>query len=182
MTITAPRGKLIPTTGAAPLLNVVSPFTCGEIVEINSPASQTIYGCDHPSTTSKTKYALFNGDGATTVFTVPATMNALDTTNAAGQTPANQLRAVCLVNGAPLVRVGSDAAPAAGQFRCTTTTTFTLGSTYAKGTVIELIANDAADIVTLTGGATTAGRQYYVACNTFMYATGVANLVKAASI
>jgi hypothetical protein len=182
MTITAPRGKTI-SGFDAPVKNNIYPFIVGNIVELNSVAAQDVYGANHPSTTDQSKYCTFVCNGTDTVYTVPDAMNDLDQTVAASLDETNAMLVICMVNGEPLKRVGSDGTPSTGEFAATDVAEITFGDTHPVGTKIEVIALDASDVVHLTGGTTTAGRSYFIECPSFIVADGgVCNLLKANSV
>lgn len=126
-----------------------------------SAGAAVLYGVNFPSkSVNSAKYLALFGDGATVAFTSTdyEELDAVDVQTTI--TAANCLRVVVLVNGVPIIRVGSGATAGAGEFKVagTTTKTLTLGSTYNAGTKIEVLVLDADDIDThdaLTAGIAT---------------------------
>lgn len=152
----------------------ISPFLVGArcFLSVPAAAASTVYRVEHPGDGDVTKYAKFTMPGGVTTRTMPAAMNDLDTANVSD---ANRLRLIVLVNGSPIVRVNS--APSAGQFYASSTTVLTLGSTYAIGTKLEVIAMDAADITNT--GSLAAGTITEETCQSFYTASAPVTLMSA---
>lgn len=170
----APTAQTLTT--AVVVYNQKAPFTNGNPCKLWSLAAQTVYGAQHPGTNSAAKYASIKpGVGAT--ITVPTALDDMAVTAIAALTDANRMQVIVVKNRETvLTRVGSDAVPAGIQFRATDANTILLGTSATANDTFEIFVLALADIITLTGGATTAGRIYDAPCYSFMTATGLANL------
>jgi hypothetical protein len=155
----------------------VSPFLVGMPCKLTpaAGAASTVYRAYHPGTNDTARYARFKGDGSTVTFTAPSALTAAPTTVDASITDANRMQVIALINGSPIVRVGTDATPSAGQFKAASATTFTFGSTYAAGTVIEVFILSASGDIAATA-ALAAGSQTEEACRSFYTATAPVTL------
>lgn len=56
--------------------------------------------------------------------------------------------------------------------------TVLLGTAPAVGAIVDVLVMDSADVITETGGAMTAGRQYATDCKSFYHTAGTVNLTK----
>jgi hypothetical protein len=169
MALNAPVPNLITTvplfSAGAPLwsrrINGILP---GQPTQAMSTGAATLYTVHHPGTQASTRVFRFLGDGATTVFTLPAAAAGVTypTTNAASLTVVNYLEAIAQtfapqfqLNAVTRQRVGSDAAPTGTQWRINGVTV-TFGTAPVAGQVVEIIIPVPTDIVQIGGGAFTA--------------------------
>lgn len=121
-----------------------------------SDGAGVLYGIDFPDKADSDHYGVVYGDGSTVQWdndALPCIDNANDVA-ALANTAAVTLGLVVLVNGTPILRVGNDETAGAGEFEYGgTSDTLTVGSTYAAGTKIEVIAGQT--VVTQTAVSAT---------------------------
>jgi hypothetical protein len=146
---------------------------------LESAAGATVYGAKHPGSENTAKYARIKGTAqlANAAFDVPADLNDMD--DQAVITDAIRLRVIAVKNGVVLLRVGNATVPGADEFRQTDVDTVEFGDAITVDDLIELFVLDALDIVTISGGALTAGRIYEATVYDFMTADAPTNLTNA---
>lgn len=107
----AAQVKYIP---AGIIRNQRSPFNIGEPIKAQSTAGGTLYGVNRPGSDDTEKYqAIVWGVGQDNfIFELPSELNVA--VNSA--TTVDQLRAVALLDGEPLLRVDGDTLPAVGEW------------------------------------------------------------------
>ena len=138
----------------------------GSEVIAESTGAAILYGINMPNKADQDHYAVVYGDGATKIWTeanIPCLGNANFLTGSAN-TAAATLGCVVLVNGTPILRVGSDASAGAGAFEIAddgSVGTLTVGSTYAAGTKIEFICGQTIAAQTILVANTPAEREAY---------------------
>lgn len=157
-----------------------SPFRIGASCFISVPAAAaaTLYFADHPGTGDATRYQEFKAGAATTVLTLSDDMNVPDIALEIGDIDeTNRLQVIVLVNGSPLLWVGSDDTPSAGEFMITDTSEITLGEAPDPGAKIEVfsfVAGDIDDTGVLAAGSLTAHT-----CHSFYTSDAPATLISA---
>ena len=167
------------TSASLPVYNNSSPFLATDPILVTSPGAATIHGKNHPGEDT-IYYVSFIADGATTVYDETDNINLENMhDDALSLTAANYLETVVLINGAPIDRVVSGGAPAAGKWDAdsdASVMTLTLGTTYGAGTKIEVIMSEAAVSAPVLETTCVAGQTEQIDSYDFMRAA-VANAV-----
>ena len=154
-----------------------TPLIGGNENEMVAPGTPTVYGTNRAGDDDETKFAQFEGDGVAVDFTMPAGLD--DIPVAAAINDALRLECVVMIVGnsnvkTPIQRLNDAAAPAAGQWSRTSATVIKLGTAPNDGQLGEVWI--AETVVTLTGGALVAGREYNTEVYDFMTASSLTNI------
>ncbi len=167
------------TSAGIPVYNNSNPFLATDPIIVTSPGAATIHGKNHPGQDT-VFYASFILDGATTVLDEDDNIDLENMhDDATTLTAANYLETVVMINGAPIDRVVSGGAPAAGKWDADTDggkLTLTLGTTYGAGTKLEVIMSEAAVSAPVLEHTCVAGESKQIDSYDFMRAA-VANAV-----